>query len=103
NYLTVDTLPPLPPILKFPANNVSVRGIPTFRWSTTNSGVQYQFQIDNDSDFSTPIFSVIQRSLYRRPPGILRGAYYWRVRAQDAAGNWSAWSEVFVVDILRLR
>ncbi|HLO29335.1 MAG TPA: hypothetical protein VK249_09385 [Anaerolineales bacterium] len=51
--------------------------------------VNYQFQLDNDPDFSSPLYSVIQRTPTRRPPGLLRGAYFWRVRAQDAASNWS--------------
>ncbi|HLO33767.1 MAG TPA: hypothetical protein VK249_31755 [Anaerolineales bacterium] len=102
-YFTIDTLSPLPPVPRLPANNASVRGVPTFRWTIANSAVKYQFEIDNDEDFSSPVFSVIQRVPYRRPPGVLRGTYFWRVRAQDAAGNWSAWSQTFTVNILPLR
>ncbi|HLO30650.1 MAG TPA: Ig-like domain-containing protein [Anaerolineales bacterium] len=100
---SIDTSLPLAPVLKSPANNASLRGVPTFRWSNVSGAVSYQFEIDNDSDFSSPVFSISQRTSYRRPPGALRGSYFWRVRAQDAAGNWSAWSEVFVVNILRAR
>ncbi|HLO32069.1 MAG TPA: CAP domain-containing protein [Anaerolineales bacterium] len=99
----IDTLSPLPPAPRFPANNTSTRGAPTFRWFTVNGAVQYQFEIDNESNFSSPMLSVIQRLTYRRPPGMLRGAYYWHVRAQDAAGNWSDWSPTLIVNILPLR
>ncbi|HLO15511.1 MAG TPA: choice-of-anchor Q domain-containing protein [Anaerolineales bacterium] len=99
----IDTLPPSPPVLKIPANNASVRGVPTFRWFGVSGAVSYQFQIDNEADFSSPIITVIQRVPYRRPPGVLRGTYFWRVRAQDAAGNWCDWSETFTVNIFSLR
>jgi predicted outer membrane repeat protein len=102
-YFNIDTVPPLPPLLRFPAHDASVRGIPTFRWAPASSAVQYEFQLDNDANFSSPLFSVVQRLTHRRLPGGLRGTYYWRVRAQDAAGNWSDWSEVFTVNITRSR
>jgi hypothetical protein len=97
---TIDTVPPLPPVLKSPANNSSTRGVPTFRWSPASPAVQYWFEFDNNVDFSSPEFLVGQRSPYRKPPGPYTGIYYWRVRAQDAAGNWSDWSSVFTVNIL---
>ncbi|HLO33506.1 MAG TPA: ABC transporter substrate-binding protein [Anaerolineales bacterium] len=99
----VDTVPPAAPLLRFPINNASVRLAPTFRWFSVGSAVAYQFEIDNDSNFSSPTFGVIQRTPARRPPGVLHGTYYWRVRAQDAAGNWSDWSQVFLVNILPFR
>ncbi|HLO32066.1 MAG TPA: C39 family peptidase [Anaerolineales bacterium] len=99
----IDTSSPSSPTLRIPANNTSMRGVPTFRWSAVNGAVQYQFEIDNDSNFSSPLLSVTQRLTYRRPPGMLRGAYYWHVRAQDAAGNWGAWSPTFTLNILPLR
>ncbi|HLO32553.1 MAG TPA: choice-of-anchor Q domain-containing protein [Anaerolineales bacterium] len=100
---TIDPLPPAIPILRSPLNNTSVRGVPTFRWNVVNGAVAYQFEIDNDPGFSSPLLSVIQRTAFRRPPGILRGAYFWHVRARDAAGNWSDWSTTFTVNILPLR
>ncbi|HLO17542.1 MAG TPA: hypothetical protein VK206_22110 [Anaerolineales bacterium] len=100
---TIDTQAPLPPALRSPANGSNARGVPIFRWSAAAGAVQYQFEIDNDADFSSPVLSITQRAIYRRPPGMLRSTYFWRVRAQDAAGNWSAWSDIFAVNILPLR
>ncbi|HLO29934.1 MAG TPA: Ig-like domain-containing protein [Anaerolineales bacterium] len=100
---TIDTSLPAAPVLRFPADNASVRGVPTFRWSSVSGAVSYQFEIDDDSDFSSPVLSVTQRTLYRRPSGALRGTYFWHVKAQDAAGNWSDWSQLFTVNISALR
>jgi hypothetical protein len=69
------------------------------RWYTTvdgGSGLEnYQIQIDNDSDFGSPLVDTLlpptENSYTYTFPGI--GDYYWRVRAKDAVGNWGAWSE----------
>jgi len=100
---TIDTQGPTAPVLQTPANDGSIRGVPTFRWSRVSDAVLYEFELDDNLDFSSTLFSVEQRTWYRRLPGGLRGAYYWRVRARDAAGNWGAWSPTFTVNFLRLR
>ena len=88
---TVDTTGPSAPALTSPADNASIH-IPTFRWTTVPTAVSYQFQLDNDADFSSPRYTSIIRVNYLKPPSVTNGIYHWRVRARDAVGNWGAWS-----------
>lgn len=101
-YFVIDTTPPVAPDAKFPLNGATVRSLPMFRWTAVSGAVMYEFEIDDNPDFLTPLFSTEQRIPHRRVPGGLRGVYYWRVRARDTAGNWSAWAQ-FTVTILPRR
>ncbi|MBC7879398.1 MAG: DNRLRE domain-containing protein [Anaerolineales bacterium] len=95
---TIDNTGPSAPVLNSPANNASTR-YPTFKWNSVLTAVSYQLQYDNDSDFSSPSYTIITRSTFRKPPAMKVGTYYWHVRAKDAAGNWSAWSIPFTITI----
>jgi len=99
-YFTVDTVGPPPPASTSPADGTALRGVPSFRWRAVSGAVLYEFEIDNEDTFSSPLYSLQQRLTSRRLPGGLRGTYYWRVRARDAAGNWGPWSPVSSVTIL---
>ncbi|MGB8982232.1 MAG: hypothetical protein WCC12_10170, partial [Anaerolineales bacterium] len=99
-YFTVDTTLPPPPSSDSPVSGTSLRGVPTFRWARVSGAVLYEFQIDNNPDFLSPLYTINQRLTYRRLPGGIRGTYYWKVRAKDAAGNWSDWSPVSTITIL---
>ena len=89
---TIDITGPSAPVLSSPANNASSNRIPTFKWLGAPTAVLYEFQYDDAPDFLTPVYSVTVRSIFRRPPAMGIGTYYWHVRAKDAAGNWGAWS-----------
>ena len=92
---TVDTIKPAAPVLSSPANNASVTGIPTYRWLAVTGAKYYQFAYDKDGNFSTGAITTPKRTvLYYKPAAQAKGIWYWRVRAQDAAGNWSNWSLV---------
>jgi hypothetical protein len=97
---TIDTVGPPPPASTSPVDGTALRGVPLFRWRAVSGAVLYEFEIDDEDTFPSPLYSLTQRLTNRRLPGGLRGTYYWRVRARDAAGNWGPWSPVSSIDIL---
>ncbi len=94
--ITIDTTPPLAPVLSLPANNArrqSVPPRPSRGWPAVGANA-YQFQYDNNSDFSSPFYTsgVLAVTTHKPTPNMTLGIWYWRVIARDAAGNWGAWS-----------
>ncbi|MBL8103705.1 MAG: hypothetical protein JNM02_14325, partial [Anaerolineales bacterium] len=97
--ITIDTTPPPAPTLVSPPNNTSAPIQPTLQWNPLDGVVQYQIELDNNSDFSSPEFRDTTSKTSIRTKTLAKGAaYYWRVRAKDKVGNWSSWS-VFTVNI----
>jgi hypothetical protein len=98
------------PILLYPDNNLKTNTLtsPTFEWtklldSTTNGDLAfYEFQIDDNEDFSSNYDSysgII--SFYKLPKQLPDGIYYWRVRAlyQNPAGISPGWSKAFKLTV----
>jgi hypothetical protein len=86
----IDSVAPPIPDLQQPAAGASSVGIPTFTWSKPSGSTQFQFQLDDGSEFDSGVINT--NSI--KPGGSFSGlgAFTWRVRARDAAGNWSNWS-----------
>ncbi|MDP6958142.1 MAG: Ig-like domain-containing protein, partial [Planctomycetota bacterium] len=90
---TVDTVAPSVPSLSSPAHGSYTNDTtPTFSWGAISDANLYQIQIDNNSDFSSPVAYPYTSSTSYPPAALSANTYYWRVRARDAAGNWSAFS-----------
>lgn len=101
--LVIDVTPPLPPVPRSPSDNIEARGTPLYTWVSSVSAVGYQYQYDNLVDFSSPDYTSPELvSPSHKPPDQPPGIYYWRVRAKDAAGNWSPWSAHRKITILPL-
>lgn len=116
---TITILPALftsGPTLVSPANGITIHsGRPTFSWNYVQheGGIiygsdVYQVQVDNNSNFSSPIYDddssgEISRKMLAIDyivPGstwpvyliLPDGLFYWRVRARNIAGEYSPWS-----------
>lgn len=103
---TVDITPPLVPSLNTPGNggftNTPYSNL-NWSWIYDPSGVDFNLQVDDDSDFSSPKVNKTNLSGtdYTVTTPLEERSYYWKVKAIDGAGNESAWSSVwsFTVDI----
>lgn len=92
---TVDATPPIAPRLVSPKNNSATPRRPWLQWSRAGDAIKYQLEVDNNADFSSPEFSAGTAKTTLQIKNLLARPYFWRVRAMDSAGNWSAWSTVF--------
>jgi len=99
--LTIDTTAPAKPSLVSPANGANIfDNTPTFEWTsvTDPSGVTYQIQVDDNDDFSSPVYyavdlTAITHTLPDENALALFVQYFWHVRAKDGVGNIGDWSE----------
>ncbi|SED35727.1 Ig-like domain-containing protein [Nocardioides exalbidus] len=65
---------------------------PVLSWGRSTGATSYQYQIDNDSSFSSPEVSDSTRNNRLVPTrNLSRGTQYWRVRA-ERDGQFSGWS-----------
>lgn len=99
-FFKLDATPPAAPSLSKPKNGTSTPSRPQMEWKSVPGAVRYEIQIDNNTDFSSPEFSTTATKAFVQSKTLMgHRRYYWRVRARDAAGNWSAWSAVFVFNV----
>ena len=97
----LDTVPPAVPVTLTQIVTGSSAALDWADATDEGSGVkQYEFQVDNNSDFSSSEKSGTAVASNADATGLADGTYYWRVRTQDNAGNYSEWSTVsnFMVD-----
>lgn len=85
-----------------PQSNYFTTGGPSLTWTAITWAVQYQVQVDNNSNFSSVerTFLVAGNSVVVTPD-LPEGRYYYRVRAQRADltyGGFSA-AELFTIDL----
>ncbi len=101
---TIDTTGPNAPVLSQPLNNPpGIRTMPTFIWLAAATANAYEFQYDNETNFTNPVTytSPVLTVLSHKPSlTMIVGTWYWRVRARDAVGNWGAWSAYRTLTIL---
>lgn len=84
----------LPPNLITPENSSNLpTNSPTLYWENTLPADNWQLQIDNDADFTSPEVDIWTTSTSYQPT-LSDGKYYWRVR-QMRSGVFSEWSQVW--------
>ena len=106
---TMETTPPSLPQIVSPkdGNRVGLfdRVAPTFEWAGVSdpSGVNYSLQVSSQSDFVTTVLSkedlVESKYTLTDSEALLRGKYYWRIKAVDGAGNDSGWTTPILVKV----
>ncbi|MBC8275024.1 MAG: IPT/TIG domain-containing protein [Chloroflexi bacterium] len=106
---TMETTPPSLPQIVSPKDGSRVglfdRAAPTFKWTDVSdpSGVYYSLQVSSQSDFATTVLSkedlVEPKYTLTDDEALLRGKYYWRIKAVDGAGNDSGWTTSILVKV----
>jgi hypothetical protein len=102
-----DTTPPPIPLLRSPPNECILKTLPiNFDWEDVydvdnlSPPVAYNFQLDNNNDFSSPEIDTITISSNYLVSHIREeGKYYWRVEAIDSSGNRSGWSSTWSIRV----
>jgi hypothetical protein len=99
----MDTQVPIAPVLVSPTSAV-IRSTPLFSWKPVVTATGYQFEYGTASDTTIATFapsytSPLLLTVTHTPPAIPVGMFFWHVRACDTAGNWSAWSELRVINM----
>ena len=83
--------PPVPDPLS-PSGDTLDR-TPAFAWNGVTGAVRYEFQVSADPGFnSTQVSFMTKNTRATLPDTLTNGTYWWRVRADDGAGNVSGWS-----------
>ena len=91
------------PVLLSPSNgSVTADTTPTFDWQDFAGATGYQIQIDNDSDFSSPIVdnNTLSISTFTPASNLSEATYYWHVKVKDSNEVWGDWCNTwnFTVD-----
>jgi len=85
--------PLLAPVLTAPDHNAEVTSPVDLVWNSVMNGVTYKVVVARDAAFTLKVNNVTTASL-TAPFTLPEGSYFWRVRAIDASGGRSPWSEV---------
>ena len=101
--ITYDSIPPAIPTLVSPDNNAIVNGNPTQSWSSTDSDIDHyiyeSWKTTDTADIANRIYSTTTTGTSRTVGGNQTITFWWRVKAVDAAGNESNWSDLWKVTV----
>jgi hypothetical protein len=82
----------------------SAPNAPPLTWNRVSGVIGYQVEVDNQSDFLSPVFTspILSSDTLVYPTSSLgEGLYFWYVRALKPDGSWTAWSnlDTFLIDL----
>ena len=87
----------IPPELIYPDDGNTSNVSPTFMWSSLADVAEYNLQVDNQANFTSPVISMtITNTLFNPVSALSDSLYFWRVRGRsifDSCDNYSGWSE----------
>jgi alpha-tubulin suppressor-like RCC1 family protein len=97
----VDVVWLTPPSLLTPTDNSYTKNsTPTFTWNDSTGADGYLFEIDDNSDFSSPVYlsPILTPTTTALASALEQKAYYWRVSAciGSICGKWSAYRKVTI-------
>ncbi len=81
------------PELLSPADDAFVTGNPTQTWSAIDTADHYVYESFSDAGLTSPIYTTNVSGTSRTVGGNQTITFWWRVKAVDANGNESAWSD----------
>lgn len=100
NRLNVDLTPPETPALLKPENNAAQSGDYLLNdWSDSEGASKYIYESYDDSQMKNLRFRQEYSESQKSASKVGDGEIWWRVQAQDLAGNKSEWSPLFKVTI----
>src|SRR6266571_1850121 len=82
-----------------PAVGAVSQFLPAFAWTPVSGADKYEFQIAADAGMNSPVLGSGKDDFFTRNTRatllqtVPNGTYYWRVRATNAAGAISNWTE----------
>lgn len=92
--ITYDSTPPNVPTLVSPDDGAFVKGNPTQSWNSVNDAHHYVYESYYDYEGNNKIYPTTTTGTSRTVGGMQTITFYWRVKAVDAVGNESDWSEM---------
>ncbi|MBP7842595.1 chitobiase/beta-hexosaminidase C-terminal domain-containing protein [Candidatus Woesebacteria bacterium] len=97
--VTYDRTAPNAPTLSSPADGAWVTGNPTQTWNPVADAHHYIYESYLDSSLSTPAYTTTVNGTSRTVGGNQTVTFWWRVKAVDAAGNESPWSDDWQLNV----
>jgi hypothetical protein len=82
-----------------PAAGATVQFLPAFAWTPVVGADKYEFQISADAGMNSPVLGTGKDDFFTRntratlKQTVPNGTYWWRVRATNAAGEVSQWTQ----------